>query len=169
MFRGRAGRRSLRATMRGTGLRRFARASRPPTTRRSSILLDYRDRLEQVLERPSPTGTISRKITYRYDMFDHLTRRIEDTDGEFGLVIDLRWEYIGDGDELVASLLTHSTDATKLQIYAYGPGTDMVLFEDDAFGGTLHTLLGDHQNTVWDVVDTSGTVENHRVSQHTGK
>jgi RHS repeat-associated protein len=42
----------------------------------------------------------------------------------------------------------------------------MVLFES---GTTLHTLLGDHQNTVRDVLNTSGTVVNHLVYDTYGK
>jgi hypothetical protein len=41
----------------------------------------------------------------------------------------------------------------------------MVLFESTAW---LHVLLGDHQNTVRDVIESAfGTLENHLVTTHT--
>jgi RHS repeat-associated protein len=42
----------------------------------------------------------------------------------------------------------------------------LVLFESAT---TLHTLLGDHQNTVRDVIATNGTVENHLVYNSYGE
>jgi RHS repeat-associated protein len=42
----------------------------------------------------------------------------------------------------------------------------MVLFESAT---TLHALLGDHLNTVRDVINTSGTVENHLVYNSYGE
>ena len=51
-------------------------------------------------------------------------------------------------------------------MFASGPAPDMVLFESAT---TLHTLLGDLQNTVRDVISTSGSVENHLVYNSYGE
>jgi hypothetical protein len=51
-------------------------------------------------------------------------------------------------------------------LFASGPAPDLVLFESAT---TLRALLGEHQNTVRDVIATNGTVENHLVYNSYGE
>jgi RHS repeat-associated protein len=79
---------------------------------------------------------------------------VVDPDGALGSASLQTDDYLWDGGELVGVTGYNSL------VFASGPAPDMVLFES---ASTLHALLGDHQNTVRDVVNTSGTVENHLV------
>ena len=83
-----------------------------------------------------------------------------DPDGALGSASLQTDDYIWDGDELVGVTGYNSL------VFASGPAPDMVLFESAT---TLHTLLGDHQNTVRDLISTSGTVENHLVYNSYGE
>jgi RHS repeat-associated protein len=69
-------------------------------------------------------------------------------------------QYLWDGGELGGITGYNSL------VFASGPAPDMVLFESAT---TLHALLGDHVNTVRDVINTSGTVENHLVYNSYGE
>jgi hypothetical protein len=42
------------------------------------------------------------------------------------------------------------TTYTHILVFAYGPATDMVIFHDHVWAGTLHATLGDYLNTVRD-------------------
>jgi RHS repeat-associated protein len=107
-------------------------------------------------------GTVTKTVDLRYDMFNQLTQKVVDPDGALGGAALQTDDYLWDGGELVGVYGYNSL------VFASGPAPDMVLFESQ-HGVALHALLGDHLNTVRDVIATNGTVENHLVYNSYGE
>ena len=105
-------------------------------------------------------GTVTKTVDLVYDFANRLTRKDVDTDGALGGAAIQTDHYLWEGDELVGITGYNSL------VFAHGPAPDMVLFESAM---TLHALLGDHLNTVRDVISTSGTLENHLVYNSYGE
>jgi RHS repeat-associated protein len=120
---------------------------------------DYRNRLEKVTFKRND-GTVTKTVDLRYDMFNQLTQKVVDPDGALGSAALQTDDYLWDGGELVGVTGYNSL------VFASGPAPDMVLFESAT---TLHALLGDHLNTVRDVIATNGTLENHLVYNSYGE
>jgi RHS repeat-associated protein len=139
----------------GNRTKRVALVAGSPTGATTEYDWDYRNRLVEVRERPSPSGTVSKRVKLQYDALNRWTRTEIDSDGDTGLNPVVVEELLWDGTQLLMQ-----TSGSTTTTFAHGPAVDMVLFED-VDGGAIHTLLGDHLNTVRDVVATNGTVENH--------
>ena len=103
---------------------------------------------------------MTKTVDLRYDMFNQLTQKVVDPDGALGGASLQTDDYLWDGGELVGVTGYNSL------VFASGPAPDMVLFESAT---TLHALLGDHLNTVRDVIATNGSVENHLVYNSYGE
>jgi RHS repeat-associated protein len=115
---------------------------------------DYRNRLEKVTFKRND-GTVTKTVEYFYDMFNRLTRREIDADGA-GPDVKVAEQFMHDGEEMVLHGVPNG--GLPWRSFMRGPGQDMVLFESrDA----LRVFLGDHLNTIRDVVDTSGNIVNH--------
>lgn len=117
---------------------------------------DYRNRLTQVITKDSE-GNVTLTATYEYDAFD---RRIRRTLGG-STTLDEQYLYDGTGDADVALVLDGSGNVKLRQLNA--PGSNQVLAEDRCDGQTVTTrwALADHEGSVRDVVDNSGTVVDH--------
>ena len=68
--------------------------------------------------------------------------------------------FIYDNDDDIA--LQFDDAGSLAHRYLHGPGTDQVLADEDASGQVLWTLT-DHQGSVRDLIDSTGTVLNHIV------
>ena len=122
---------------------------------------DFRNRLSEVIQRTGPTGSVTRKITYQYDIFDRLIQRDKDPDGNATLATIETDYYIHDGEEQVFH--TGSTVAYGSHVYMTGPIKDLVLFDQT---DVLYAYLGDHLNTVRDVLEYNSSawaIDNHVV------
>jgi RHS repeat-associated protein len=107
--------------------------------------------------------TTNQRITYTYDMFDNLIGRTVTGTGA------TTQHYVFDGTNMV---LAFDGNDNLTDRYLWGPAVDQVLADEhfswssgsnqlpSAPGTTLWTL-GDNQNTVRDVVEDNGTLEQH--------
>lgn len=115
---------------------------------------DHRNRLTKVTFKRND-GTVTKVVDYYYDMFNRWTQRDLDSDGDTGTAAKLVEQFMHDGQEMVLHGVPNSG---SWRSFMRGPGQDNVLFESrDA----LRVFLGDHLNTIRDVVDTSGNIVNH--------
>jgi RHS repeat-associated protein len=101
---------------------------------------------------------VAREVTYTYDAFDRMTKRVLDPDGNLGSATLVTEEFFYDGDELVH---TRSSVAGESHYYLIDPNSGDMLF--DQKGTTVYATLTDHLGTVRDLVNTSGQVVNHLV------
>ncbi len=94
-------------------------------------------------------------------MLDRLIQRDKDPDGDGGSATIESDHYIHDGEEQVFH--TGSTVAYGSHVYMTGPIKDLVLFDQT---DVLYAYLGDHLNTVRDVLEHNGSawvIDNHVV------
>jgi hypothetical protein len=138
---------------------RVRKSSDPADDKTVEYKWDHRNRLEKVTYKRND-GTVTKTVDLVYDFANRLTRKDVDPDGATGGAAIQTDHYIWDGMELVG------VSGYNSLVFASGPVPDMVLFESAT---TLHALLGDHQNTVHDVIATNGTVENHLVYNSYGE
>jgi len=131
---------------------------------------DHRDRLVEVRETTGFFGNQSRRITYRYDMFDRLIGRDirEGTESS----IDRSERFVYDGDDVVLEFVDpDGTGPAPMALdtrYLHGPLVDQVLAQEDltvALGDDRRVLwhLADNQQTVRDLVDQNGAIIEHYV------
>jgi len=116
---------------------------------------DYRNRLTRVLFKNNQ-GTVIKEVTYTYDVFDRRTVRAVDPDGSGPMPAEVqRFAY----DDLHIAL-TFDGSNTLTHRYLYGPDLDMILADEPSSGQVLWSLA-DQLGTVRDLLDTTGTVQNH--------
>jgi RHS repeat-associated protein len=116
---------------------------------------DYRNRLTNVTEKNS-SNTVLSTVDYVYDTFDRRIKKSYDADGPgSGAAVVTRYVY--DGDD-IALQFDGSNNLTHR--YLHGPAVDQIL-ADEQIGGTLLWPLTDNLGTVRDLVNSSGTVQNH--------
>jgi RHS repeat-associated protein len=124
---------------------------------------DYRNRLTNATEKNS-SNTVLSTVDYTYDTFDRRIEKSYDADGPgSGAAVVTRYVYDGDNIALQfdgSSNLTHR--------YLHGPAVDQIL-ADEQIGGTLLWPLTDNLGTVRDLVNSSGTVQNHLKYDSFGK
>ena len=116
---------------------------------------DYRDRLTEVITRDSG-GTVTQSVRYIYDVFDRRIGKEIDTDGEGPNEAEIE-RYVYDGSHIA---LVFDGDGNLIRRYLHGPNIDQILASEDENGEVLWTLT-DHQGTVRDLIDNSGTIVNH--------
>jgi RHS repeat-associated protein len=108
---------------------------------------NYRNRLAGVLFK-NASGSIEKNIEYTYDVNNQrIGKKIN------GIVTE---RYVIDRNQI--ALVFDGSGVQKSQ-YLYGNKTDQVLAEES--GSQVRWLLTDHQGTVKDVVDNTGTVIDH--------
>jgi RHS repeat-associated protein len=111
---------------------------------------DYRNRLEKVTFKRND-GTVTKRVEYYYDMFNRWTKRVLDYDGDTGSATPRVDRLIYDGDVLIQDFTEYSDSHS----FMHGPLSDMVIF--DYHESELRIPLGDHLNTIRDVVAHDGT------------
>jgi RHS repeat-associated protein len=120
---------------------------------------DHRNRLTEVVVRTLPTEEgphHQRRFLYTYDADDRrIGKEIQlDEDGDHVYVTESVERYVYDGADLV--LVFNGNNGPLKHRYLHGPDVDEPLAEEDA-SNTTRWMLPDHQGTVRDVVDSSGT------------
>jgi RHS repeat-associated protein len=119
---------------------------------------DYRNRLTSVVDRTSAGGTITMQADYTYDVFDRRLKRVVDADGAGGgAAVTSRYVFEGAGPNVTLQFdgsnnLTHR--------YLWGEALDQLLADENS-SNAIAWSLADHLGTVRDVVNNSGTVQNH--------
>jgi RHS repeat-associated protein len=124
---------------------------------------DHRNRLTSVVTKDSG-GATTHQVDYTYDVYDRRITKTIDADGD-GAGTATEEHFVYDGEHI--SLVFDET-GTQTHRYLHGPQIDQVLAEETAAGET-HWALSDHQGSVRDVIDNSGTVLNHVVYDSFGQ
>ncbi len=125
---------------------------------------DYENRLIDVIfENNSAVKT--GEIQYTYDYAGRLIRTATDStgSGEFTYaytVYDDQNPYLQVTDPAALANPATNTTVAISQRYLYGPAVDQILATDNG-GGSVLWGLGDNVGTIRDVVDNSGTDQNH--------
>jgi RHS repeat-associated protein len=119
---------------------------------------DHRNRLLRVTDRSIEQGAVTGEVVHTYDVFDRWISREVDADGD-GPQSSETMRFFYDGSQIV---LQTDTTGIVAHRYLWGPSVDQVLADEDANGDILWPLTN-HQGTVDDLIDSSGTVVNHRV------
>jgi RHS repeat-associated protein len=116
---------------------------------------DYRNRLTQVLEK-NDAGTLLKQFDYKYDVYNRRIQKSVDNDGPgSGAAVGTR--YVWDGRNVV---FTFDGNNALTHRYLSAPNIDAILADEDALNSILTPLL-DNLGSVTDLVNTSGTVQNH--------
>ena len=135
---------------------------------------DHRNRLVAVSFHDA-SDTLTRLIEYRYDVFDNLIARLDNTDG-VGAIEETRF-YIHDPapgkgglDDLV---LDYDGAGNVVHRYLHGAGIDQLFADEDALNEILWSL-SDRQGTIrdwaeYDELTDTTTVANHVVFDGFGK
>jgi RHS repeat-associated protein len=133
---------------------------------------NYADQLTQVTSETSAGfgGYVTMIVTYSYDAFGNQIRRTERTYSSSGPTSATTYSYTvynGANPYLVVTdaneLADGAADAAITQRDLYGPAVDQVLATDSCTGSSSGVLFGlpDYQDTIEDVVNTSGAAVNH--------
>ncbi|MFQ4138137.1 peroxidase family protein [Nodosilinea sp. PGN35] len=123
---------------------------------------DYRNRLTGVVSKDG-AGTVTQTVLYAYDVYNRRLSSVMDADGA-GAGAANKEHFVYDGSHIAlvfdgAGNLTHR--------YFHGPQIDQVLAEETV--GQTRWALGDHQGSVRDVINNTGTVLNHTTYDSFGK
>jgi RHS repeat-associated protein len=123
---------------------------------------NHRDRLTKVISKDA-TGNETKTAEYTYDVNNRRIAKAVDADGS-GTATPMIERYVYDGQNIV---LSFDGSGTQTHRYLHGTGVDQVLADENA-QGTLWTLA-DHQGSIRDVLDNTGTLQNHIVYDSFGK
>ena len=137
---------------------------------------DYRDRLTSVVSK-DPLGNVTQTVTYTYDASNQMIRRGLDPDGAGAAAMTFTYTDYENG---AAYLLLSDSDPLGLagptvpnlsQRYLYSPAVDQLLAETDFTSGVGKVFWGlaDHEQTIRDLVDSSGAVVDHRTYNSFGQ
>lgn len=124
---------------------------------------DYRNRLTKVSFKDA-AGNEIKTVEYTYDVNNRRIAKSIDADGS-GPATPTVERYVYDGQNIA---LTFDGNGTQTHRYFYGTGVDQILADEDGQGQVLWTLT-DNQGTVRDLVDGTGTVQNHITYDSFGK
>ena len=124
---------------------------------------DYRNRLTKVSFKDA-AGNEIKTVEYTYDVNNRRIAKSIDADGS-GLATPTVERYVYDGQNIA---LTFDGNGTQTHRYFYGTGVDQILADENGQGQVLWTLT-DNQGTVRDLVDGTGTVQNHITYDSFGK
>ncbi|MEM6434653.1 MAG: RHS repeat-associated core domain-containing protein [Cyanobacteria bacterium P01_D01_bin.115] len=124
---------------------------------------DHRNRLTKI-ETKDSSGTVTHAVAYTYDVYDRRITKSIDADGD-GAGVASEENFVYDGGHIA---LVFDENGNQIQRYFHGPQIDQILAEETVNGDT-HWALTDHQGSVRDVIDNSGTVLNHIVYDSFGQ
>ncbi|MDB9489241.1 phosphatase PAP2 family protein [Dolichospermum circinale CS-534/05] len=124
---------------------------------------DYRNRLTKVSFKDA-AGNEIKTVEYTYDVNNRRIAKSIDADGS-GPATPTVERYVYDGQNIA---LTFDGNGTQTHRYFYGTGVDQILADENGQGQVLWTLT-DNQGTVRDLVDETGTVQNHITYDSFGK
>jgi RHS repeat-associated protein len=122
---------------------------------------DWRNRLIKIVERGSAAGPITKQTEFTYDVFDRRLKKSHDADGAgSGTAIVARYVYDG-----TAAILQFDGSNNLKHRYVNGSEIEPILADEAVTSltssGTLLWPLMDNLGTVRDLVNDSGSVQNH--------
>ncbi len=120
---------------------------------------DVRDRLIG-FKLKNASGTVIKSATYIYDVYDQRIAKIVDPDG-VGALPAVTERFVYGTNQNIA--LVFDGNGTLTHRYLFGDGIDQIEADEQVATGTTLWALTDHLGNVRDVVDNSGTVQNHIV------
>jgi RHS repeat-associated protein len=140
-----------------------------PNTDVTEYEWDHRNRLVAITHYPTEGEAADNIIEYAYDHGNRWIRKVLDSDAD--LTADSSTIFVYDGNQIALQFdETGTGDAEAADLshrYVYGPGTDQIIADEQVSSlgspGTVLWPLGDHLNTVRDVVDNTASVVLHRV------
>jgi RHS repeat-associated protein len=130
---------------------------------RTEYAWDHRNRLTKVtikentgLTQDPSLMTVKKTVEYFYDMFNRWTMRDLDPDGATGSATHDIEQFMHDGEEMILHGVPNPANPTDpdWRWMMRGPEQDMVIFEARDVN---RVYLGDHLNTIRDVVAHDGT------------
>ncbi|MCE5268857.1 MAG: autotransporter-associated beta strand repeat-containing protein [Planctomycetaceae bacterium] len=144
---------------------------------------DYRNRLTEVeyfasaANYGAATPISDLVVSYTYDYANRLIKEVVDSDGTSGSTAVKQTVFAYDGIEAVLQFEKTGTGALAgsnlSDRYLWGPAIDQILTDEQVTSlGTAGTNLwglADHEGTVRDILDNSGSVTDHRVFDSFGK
>ena len=118
---------------------------------------DYRNRLIGVTTKDS-SGTVVESSEYTYDLLNRRIGKVIDPDGPGSEPAQVE-RLVYDGDNII---LSFDGNGNQTHRYLHGPAIDQVIADEDS-SGQVRWGLADNQNTIRDVIDSTGAVLNHIV------
>ena len=122
---------------------------------RVEYVWDYRNRLIGVTTKNS-SGTVVESVEYTYDLLNRRIGKVIDPDGPGSSPAQVE-RLVYDGDNII---LTFDGSGNQTHRYLHGPAIDQVIADEDS-SGEVRWGLADNQNTIRDVIDSTGAVLNH--------
>jgi RHS repeat-associated protein len=120
---------------------------------------DIRDRLTGIRV-INALGEVIRTANYVYDVYDQRIAKIVDSDGD-GSGVATTERFVYGTNQNIALVFDGSGNLTNR--YMFGNAIDQIEADEKVSTGTTLWALTDHLGSVRDVVDSSGTVQNHIV------
>src|SRR5262249_49365128 len=132
----------------GNRTRRITLVSGNPTGATTVYSYDHRNRQTRVVEKDSPSGTITKQTDYTYDAFNRrIAKPIDTKGGTSGGVTEQYFVYDGQNIQLALE-----ADGDIIHRYLYGNAVDQ-LFSAEAANGDVLWGLTDDQNTPRDIAE----------------
>ena len=110
----------------------------------------------------SAAGALQKQVAYTYDVNDQLIEKQVDDTGNG--IFDRAQRFVYDDDDVV---LVFDASGSLTDRYLWAPQIDQLLADENAVGNVLWPLV-DNQNTVRDLVDSTGAVVDHLVYDANG-
>ncbi|PHR92220.1 MAG: hypothetical protein COA78_33630, partial [Blastopirellula sp.] len=125
---------------------------------------DHRNRLTRVTDF-SAGGIITQEVDYTYDAFDRRIARTEDADGA-GPGGQVTEHFVYDGEHVIldfvdadGSLAVEQPVLTTRNLF--GSNIDQLLAKENVLTAQTLWMLTDHLGTVRDIIDNTGSLQNH--------
>ena len=116
---------------------------------------DYRNRLTRVVESDA-SGNVLTEANYTYDVDNRRIAKTVDPDGAGSSSATVE-RFVYDGDHIA---LTFDGNGNQTHRYLHGTQIDQILADENATGEVLWALT-DNLGTVRDLIDSTGTIQNH--------
>ncbi|MEH2218468.1 MAG: FG-GAP-like repeat-containing protein [Nostoc sp.] len=123
---------------------------------------DYRNRLTQVVTKN--VGNITKQANYTYDVGNQRITKLVDADGAGSAAATVEI-FVYDNEHIA---LTFDGNGTQTHRYLYGTQIDQILADENGQGQVLWALT-DNQGSVRDLVNSTGTIQNHITYDSFGK
>ena len=119
---------------------------------------DYRNRLTNVTDKTSG-GTATMSADYTYDVYDRRIKKVVDPDGA-GATGSTTTRYVYEDEGITRVVLQFDGSNNLTHRYLHGPAVDQLLADEDSSNALLWSLT-DHLGTVRDLINNSGSTQNH--------
>ena len=120
---------------------------------------DHRNRLVLIVFKDD-TGNPTKRVEYEYNLDNlRIAKEVHTTTPDGTGSPDSITRFAYDGDDVVLVFDGQNSNSVEHR-YFHGPGVDQIFADEDAMGQVLWALT-DHQGSVRDWIDETGSVEHH--------